>query len=113
MAVYPKIKAVPVEPEPDLLEQRPATDRLVHGSGDVPDLELAGPQPLEVARFLAVEDRRNKARRADLRPRSGRRRNVGDKELVGDRPLEQPVDVAKMPPEQVVELGVVLGRVVV
>ena len=60
--------------------QRSATRRrpvgLVHGAGSVPDLELAGAEPFEVARLLAVDRRRQAARSA--RSAAGARRAARD-----------------------------------
>ena len=86
---------------------------LVHGAAGAAELERPRPKPLEVARHLAVE-RRADERRWRLGHGSGRLgRDVGDEQLFRDRLVERPVDVAQVPAEQVVELEVVLGRVVV
>jgi len=51
-------------------------------------------------------------RRLDLdRRRLGR--DVGDEQLLGDWLVERPVDVADVPPEELVELEVVLGGMIV
>ncbi len=77
------------------------------------DLERPGAEPLEVAGLFAIERRREE--RGWLGQRHQRRpcRDVAHEELVGDGQLQKLVDVAHVPPEQVVELEIVGGRVVI
>ena len=89
------------------------TVRLVHGARHLADLQRAGAEPFEVARLLTVERRRQQRRRLGLGAGRSPRRDVADEELVGDRRLEPAVGVPHMPPEQIVELQIVRGRVIV
>ena len=62
--VDPDEEPLAVEAEPDGVTTRRRPVGLVHRAGDVPDLERARAQPLEVARLLAVERRRQQRRPA-------------------------------------------------
>ena len=87
---------------------QPKDPRYFSGIAGRHDIHRAGPNPLEVAGHLAVNDRMNEASR---RPETSRRRprcNVADEELFRDWYVDRPVDVADVPAEQFVEDEIVV-----
>ena len=91
----------------------PARDAVGHRPGWHIGLDDARRQPFEVAGRSPVQDRAEEADRRHDRDRHMARADVGGEELLWDRLPEHVVHVSEVAPEELVELEVVVGRVVV
>jgi hypothetical protein len=112
-AVQPHVQPAAVEPELHERQHRSGPIDLVHRAGERPDVEQPGAHPFEVARLFPVQRRRQQPRRREFRWRGRPRGDIADEQFVRDRFSQQPVDVAQVAPEQVVEFEIVVRRVVV
>src|SRR5690349_5331959 len=102
-----------VEPELDGCDSGSPLADLMHGPGREGRLRPSGSNPIEVASDFAIDDRVDEAARSMEFDDRGLRHDIGHEQFFRDWLVDRAIDVSDVPSEQVTELQVVVGGMIV